>query len=171
MSGAAGGVSLTSSEGCCHADIASERSSALIELFVSWGMLMRVYKAARTGRGYVDDFFRGQRYRYKGGSSRRAAEHLRLRVEREINSGKHNPLPCATRCAGAAKVRRRSVSWLRRFWGRTDREAGLVFITVARRSGSPTSAGTLPSRRSARSRSSASWSALPATSVARRVDN
>ena len=52
---------------------------------------MRIYKEPRTSRWYVDYFFRGKRYRYKAGSSRRAAEQLRLRIESEVNTGKHSP--------------------------------------------------------------------------------
>ncbi len=52
---------------------------------------MRVYKDIKTGRWFVDYFFRGQRLRFKAGSSKRAAEQLRLRIESEINEGKHNP--------------------------------------------------------------------------------
>lgn len=52
---------------------------------------MRVYKDTKTGRWFVDYFWRGQRLRFKAGSSMRAADQLRLRIESEINSGKHNP--------------------------------------------------------------------------------
>ena len=52
---------------------------------------MRVYKDEKTRRWFVDYTFRGQRLRYKAGSSKRAAEQLRLRIESEINAGKHNP--------------------------------------------------------------------------------
>jgi integrase len=52
---------------------------------------MRVYKESKTGRWFVDYFFRGERLRYKAGSSMKAAKALRLRIESEMNAGKHNP--------------------------------------------------------------------------------
>ena len=65
---------------------------------------MRIYKESRTGRWYVDYFFRGQRYRYKAGSSKRAAEQLRLRIESEINTGKHNPAALKREIRGGGKA-------------------------------------------------------------------
>ena len=64
---------------------------------------MRIYKESRTGRWYVDYFFRGQRYRYKAGSSKRAAEQLRLRIESEINTGKHSPAAVREDIRGGGK--------------------------------------------------------------------
>lgn len=55
----------------------------------------RTGKPGRTGSArdgyYLDYYHAGQRYRVKAGSSERAAERLRLRVETEINAGTHDP--------------------------------------------------------------------------------
>ena len=64
---------------------------------------MRVYKETKTSRWFVDYTFRGQRRRYKAGSSKRAAEQLRLRIESEINAGKHNPVALRQELRGGEK--------------------------------------------------------------------
>ena len=75
----------------------------LVELPPRQGTLMRVYKESKTGRGYMDYFFRGERLRVKAGSSMRAAEQLRLRIESEINAGKHNPAALREEVRGGGK--------------------------------------------------------------------
>jgi integrase len=64
---------------------------------------MRTYKEPKTGRWYIDYFFRGERIRYKAGSSQRAADRLRLRIESEINAGKHNPVAVREEVRGGGK--------------------------------------------------------------------
>ncbi|MCZ6779892.1 MAG: site-specific integrase [Acidobacteria bacterium] len=65
---------------------------------------MRVYREQKSGRWYVDYFFRGKRLQYKAGSSRRAAERLQLRIENEINAGKHNPAALRQEIRGTNKA-------------------------------------------------------------------
>jgi len=53
---------------------------------------MRVYQDASTkGKYFIDYRFHGRRLRYYAGSSLRAANTLRIRIESEINSGTHDP--------------------------------------------------------------------------------
>lgn len=53
---------------------------------------MRIFRDASTrDKWYVDYFFRDKRIRYYAGTSKQAADKLRIRIESEINMGSHDP--------------------------------------------------------------------------------
>lgn len=89
-----------SDTGAAQGDRASCGGGAVVEAKGWWRM--RIYKREDGDRvsWAVDYHFGGKRYRLHAGSSEKAAKALRLRVETEINEGRHDPARLAAELRG-----------------------------------------------------------------------